>query len=168
MSAESFDAGASYSERPEQAGFDRLQYRWRPLDGEEPPPVLQWPEYATVNERNLPAYHDYADTPPGLPRGVYRPVRERHKITPHHQGYRFRPLSPAEQVRIKERNSAARDGDKQPGLVFRSQRQAVHGRDSTVSRQSRYRFRPDKRLDAVENGRAPYHSRRSVFRHRGE
>ena len=163
VSAERFYPDASHYDRPRQAGFDQRQYRWRPFEGKEQPSVSQWPQSEAPVKQSVPDYQDYADTPMGLPRGVYRPVQERHEITPHHQGFRFRPLSPAEQVRIKKRNSANRDAGKQRDIVFRPQSQTAHGRDSTVSRQSRYRFRPDKRLDTIERRRVPSYSQEPAF-----
>ncbi|MES9992936.1 MAG: hypothetical protein ABW098_13340 [Candidatus Thiodiazotropha sp.] len=135
-------------QRPAQSE-DR--YRWRPLNNEEQQGTStskQVPDMFDNGQSNrAPRIIDYAETPPGLPRGVYRPVEDRHNITPHKDGYRFRSLSPREQERIKRRNEAYNRAwqpkPKQAEQQFSSER---FGSFET-NRQQDYRFRPDKRLE---------------------
>jgi hypothetical protein len=136
----------------------REQFRWRPLNEEEEK-LHQNSSTGSytgrVNKSSVlypPAFTDYAETPPGLPRGVYRPVEERHTIIPHKNGFRFRTLTPAEQERIKRRNALYN----QYWLPERSEKQSLPPSDSysysVPRRQEAYRFRPDKRLDKKRGG----------------
>lgn len=86
---------------------------------------------------------DYAQPPAGLPRGLYRPVEERHTITPHLEGYRFRPLRPDEQVRLKARSDKtlrAPEDDRQSDAMG-------YAESMPGGREARPVFRPDKRLE---------------------
>jgi hypothetical protein len=152
--------------QPLQDDFERGEYRWRPLKKREEQvttsPGIDWGRSATPL---APQYRDYADTPSGLPRGVYRPVPKRHQITPHHQGYRFRPLSPAEQERIKKRNIANRESNQPPReLVFRPYRRTTGRRSYSLSAQGQYRFRPDKRLEESPSRIVPLYSLEPGFK----
>ena len=75
--------------------------RWRPLESETG-------SSGSLSERHAvtppSAVYDYTDEPFGLPRGTYRNIEQRHTITPHHEGFRFRPIDPGEQQRNRERN----------------------------------------------------------------
>ncbi|MEW8508652.1 MAG: hypothetical protein AB2598_18325 [Candidatus Thiodiazotropha sp.] len=129
-------------------GEDR--YRWRPLNEEQQgesstnlvPNVID-----NGRSNRPPPIIDYAESPPGLPRGVYRPVEKRHNITPHMDGYRFRTLSPSEQQRIKRRNEeysrAWQPNRKETSQQLSSEPYYGFKTDS----QQGYRFRPDKRLE---------------------
>lgn len=137
-------ADYGFRSQPEK-GFisEQDHYRWRPLNGDESPSGSSADSFQGGYQTQQPSYRpplvmDYADTPPGLPRGVYRPVEKRHSITPHKDGFRFRTLTPREQQRTKRRNQEYNQADR-----FSSD--GYGGLDS--SPQQGYRFRPDKRLD---------------------
>jgi hypothetical protein len=152
-------ADYQYHTQPEGGlGFQQDQFRWRPLNEDEE--KLRDESYngsfrgQRQNQSTLypPSAIDYADTPPGLPQGVYRPVEKRHTITPHMDGFRFRTLTPDEQQRIKRRNEYFNQSW-QPKLseirVFPS---ADGYSYSEPPRQGAYMFRPDKRLDNKRGG----------------
>jgi hypothetical protein len=139
-------ADYQYRTQPE-AGFGfQDQFRWRPLKEED--------KGQRQNQPTLypPSVVDYAETPPGLPRGVYRPVEERHNITPHKNGFRFRNLTPEEQLRIKRRNERYN----QSWQLKQSENRSFPSSDgysySEPQRQEVYKFRPDKRLDKKRGG----------------
>lgn len=121
--------------------------RWRPLESEEGSGTAE-------PEVNLPAYsgrRDYTDEPFGLPRGTYRRIEERHTITPHLEGYRFRPIDPDEQVRNRGRNEQQERADRNrsyapPRGYDGSDGFRPSGQPPTI------KFRPDGRLDKRSNG----------------
>ncbi|MCU7802868.1 MAG: hypothetical protein KZQ96_06690 [Candidatus Thiodiazotropha sp. (ex Lucinoma borealis)] len=132
------------------------QYRWRPLNGDM--------EYSGLTDQAFqgqggdePGYFspvtDYADSPSGLPRGVYRPVQERHNITPHKEGFRFRTLAPSEQLRVKRRNQENRQS---PNRVEKKRSEKAplnpYGGYTDTNNREGFRFRPDKRLDKKRRG----------------
>jgi hypothetical protein len=132
--------------------FPKDNYRWRPLNGEEQGLYIAPPsESIKQHQYRQPGYPssaiDYADTPPGLPRGVYRPVEERHTITPHKDGYRFRTLTPSEQQRIKRRNEAYSQSIQPLSQEKRTTLSTDNYGLTKPQRQEIYKFRPDKRLD---------------------
>ncbi|MET0028895.1 MAG: hypothetical protein ABW101_14805 [Candidatus Thiodiazotropha sp.] len=124
--------------------------RWRPLEQDEV--AKQARDSAQSYQDRLsssPQYQDYTDIPYGLPRGVYRPVEERHNITPHHQGYRFRPLTPNEQVKVRKRNTDHQNElRRSTDLAHPSYGQIMPGGSALTGQQS-LRFRPDKRLPSM-------------------
>ncbi|MCU7920775.1 MAG: hypothetical protein KZQ95_20830 [Candidatus Thiodiazotropha sp. (ex Epidulcina cf. delphinae)] len=130
------------------------QYRWRPLDDETPPvhQADQPVEPSVSIEQRYPPVTDYAETPPGLPRGVYRPVEERHNITPHHEGFRFRSLSPSEQSRIERRNQQSRQSRMKLENGGRREMPATPYAKGDRINWGGYTFRPDKRLDNKGRG----------------
>jgi hypothetical protein len=112
------------------------RYRWRPLKDEADADVNRYREDRFTDK---PGSYDYTDEPFALPRGTYRRIEQRHTITPYHEGYRFRPIDPLEQLRNRNRNK----------------RQERSERDRSVTRQRpNWRFRPDPRLDK-DGGGAP-------------
>jgi hypothetical protein len=135
-----------YPSGRQQASIEsHRQYQWRPLqDGAVNSNRESQASAAPSNQH----YRDYTDTPFGLPMGSYRPVEQRHEITPHHQGYRFRPLSPSEQERIKQRNLASQDSHQASAeLRFRPHNSSSETGRFGYSSDKQYRFRPDPRLN---------------------
>jgi len=143
-------------------------YRFRPQGGDSPAPA--WPNRGgspvpwrapegdfgingsaggtllqpiPQGNRYRPPVVDYAQPPPGLPRGLYRPVEERHTITPHLGGYRFRPLRPDEQSRLGARNPRAGGSVNASGW----QKSTRDGRETKPV------FRPDKRFERDSRAR---------------
>ncbi len=131
-------------------------YRWRPLNEEEKRSDSSVEAYRDTFQTPRPVYSppamDYAETPPGLPRGVYRPVEERHNITPHLEGFRFRTLSPSEQLRIKRRNEEYNQSTKPRRGESRRRFSFDDNSRFDANHQAGYRFRPDKRLDNRHSG----------------
>ncbi|MEW8289386.1 MAG: hypothetical protein AB2672_02575 [Candidatus Thiodiazotropha endolucinida] len=147
------------SQTQNRLGLQQDHYRWRPLNEEEEKLIessadsanIRLPNQSTLNPSSV---IDYAETPPGLPRGVYRPVEERHTITPHMDGFRFRELTPDEQLRIKRRNELYNQSwqpDRSDNRSIHSSGGYSHGQ-SEIQRQGAYKFRPDKRLDKKRGG----------------
>ncbi|MEW8031452.1 MAG: hypothetical protein AB2540_01505 [Candidatus Thiodiazotropha endolucinida] len=140
-------------------GLQQDHYRWRPLNEEEEKLIESSADSANVRRPNQSTLYpssviDYAETPPGLPRGVYRPVEERHTITPHMDGFRFRELTPDEQLRIKRRNEIYNQSwqpDRSDNRSILSSGGYSHGQPE-IQRQGAYKFRPDKRLDKKRGG----------------
>lgn len=132
------------------------RYRWRPLNEDEQrsdSPAEPYRERLQTPQRvSPPPVIDYAETPPGLPRGVYRPVEERHNITPHMEGFRFRTLSPSEQRRIKRRNEEYNQSVKPNRSESRKRLSSDGYGGFDTDRQQDYRFRPDERLDKRRSG----------------
>lgn len=137
--------------------YEEDRYRWRPLNEEERRGELSAESFQEElqNQQSIyaPSAVDYAETPPGLPRGLYRPVEERHSITPHKDGFRFRTLTPNEQLRIKRRNKAYKQvwqpiQNRNNPRLFSSD---GYGHFESNTRQD-YIFRPDKRLDKKLGG----------------
>ncbi|MBW9256053.1 MAG: hypothetical protein K1562_00310 [Candidatus Thiodiazotropha sp. (ex. Lucinisca nassula)] len=123
-------------------------YQWRPLNESQQSAAQAEAEWSGSAGRSTQHYRDYTDTPFGLPEGTYRPVPERHEITPYHQGFRFRPINPAEQERIKQRNLTNREIRQPSGkLRFRPQQSTSESGRFGYSQGNQYRFRPDERLD---------------------
>jgi hypothetical protein len=134
--------------KPQQIEIDSRYYRWRPLDNEE----VSAPEFGGYWEKSrnpsTQGYGDYVDVPPALPREVSRPEPQPHQIMPYRQGYRFRSLSRAEQVRIKDRNKVYLESNQPPqGIRFRPLRDSPGGRESSMRSRNRYQFRPDSQFD---------------------
>ncbi len=121
--------------------------RWRPLGsnetGRETHDNVSYPPDRALGP---PPYRDYTDSPFGLPRGVYRPVEERHNITPHHQGYRFRPLTPNEQVRVRKRNADQQNAVRRRMDGFRPEYASQTADAPVTPGQEGFRFRPDARF----------------------
>ncbi|MBV2126804.1 MAG: hypothetical protein KUF75_16765 [Candidatus Thiodiazotropha sp. (ex Ctena orbiculata)] len=147
------------SQTQNRLGLQQDHYRWRPLNEEEEKLIessadsanIRLPNQSTLNPSSV---IDYAETPPGLPRGVYRPVEERHTITPHMDGFRFRELTPDEQLRIKRRNELYNQSwqpDRSDNRSIHSSGGYSHGQPE-IQRQGAYKFRPDKRLDKKRGG----------------
>ncbi|PVV13124.1 MAG: hypothetical protein B6D77_04750 [gamma proteobacterium symbiont of Ctena orbiculata] len=138
--------------------FQQESYRWRPLNDEDDQlhvdsPAESFNEQRQYRQSLYPSsVVDYAETPPGLPRGVYRPVEERHAITPHKDGYRFRTLTPKEQLRIKRRNEEYTQYQRPPGNESRMFLSTDSYGLTEPRRQKTYKFRPDKRLDKKQGG----------------
>jgi hypothetical protein len=124
------------------------QYQWRPLSQQQEGAATSNREQQASDVRSSQLYRDSTDTPFGLPRGSYRPVPQRLEITPYHQSYRFRPLSPSEQERIKQRKPASQDSHPTSGeLRFRPQNSPSETGRFGYSSSKPYRFRPDPRLN---------------------
>jgi hypothetical protein len=126
------------------------RYRWRPLDEES--------EGAQADKREqqksrLPVAGDYTDEPFGLPPGTYRPIEQRHTITPHLEGYRFRPIVPEEQVRNRTRNERQEHSQSNRNYP-QSAGQAESGYEGYPmdGQAPTYNFRPDPRLDNPTRG----------------
>lgn len=142
------------------AVYRQDHFRWRPLNQEEARlhenpstgPYSDTDQGQTRPAIYPPIYTDYAETPPGLPRGVFRPVEERHAIIPHMDGYRFRTLTPDEQQHIKRRNERYEQ-------AWQPKRREKHSSSSLdgysyaePQRRETYRYRPDERLDNKRGG----------------
>ncbi|MCG8050402.1 MAG: hypothetical protein JAZ15_04305 [Candidatus Thiodiazotropha endolucinida] len=136
------------------------QHQWRPLNEEQGSGVQAGGEWRGSADRSTHSYRDYTDTPFGLPEGTYRPVPERHEITPYHQGFKFRPLNPAEQERVKQRNLTNREVRQPSGqLRFRPQQSGSESGRFGYSQGNQYRFRPDERLDrGFPSDTTPYYT----------
>ncbi|MBT2970089.1 MAG: hypothetical protein KME56_13245 [Candidatus Thiodiazotropha sp. (ex Ctena orbiculata)] len=150
LAAEPYGGYQPHNQTQNRPVYREEHYRWRPLNEEEQRGESSTKLVPEVFENRqsgrAQSVVDYAETPPGLPRGVYRPVEERHNITPHKDGFRFRTLSPSEQQRIKRRNDAYSKAW-QPNRRETGQRLSseLYG-GFEANRQQEYQFRPDKRL----------------------
>lgn len=127
----------------------RSPLRWRPLESEEA-------AGGSLSDRRVSnsssTVYDYTDEPFGLPRGTYRSIEQRHTITPHHEGFRFRPIDPGEQLRNRERNQSSaqrREGDYA----------TPNGRHNSIPEGYQQgmqppviKFRPDARLEKKSRG----------------
>jgi hypothetical protein len=132
-----------------EPGAGAMNYRWRPLEQEAPDGQPESPPERgpATKGYSYPRNLDYTDEPLGLPRGTYRRIEERHTITPHDKGYRFRPIGPDEQERVKERNANDRQTYTDiPGMNGRGDAYRSDSRPSPPI------FRPDKRLDKGTRG----------------
>lgn len=123
--------------------------RWRPLESETED-AGSFSDRRASNPHSTA--HDYTDEPFGLPRGTYRSIEQRHTITPHHEGFRFRPIDPGEQLRNRERNQSS--AQRQDDLVSPV---APHNGFPAGYQQGlqapALKFRPDARLDKETRGR---------------
>ncbi len=120
------------------------QPRWRPLEEESGNDSGSTPNRQMGS---YPGVSDYTDEPFGLPPGTYRRIEERHIITPHFEGYRFRPIDPDEQLRNQTRNQA-QDQIKRKQRFPQPARQDGWGEVDRLWEQSpAMNFRPDPRLD---------------------
>jgi hypothetical protein len=127
-------------------GAEAMDYRWRPLEQEDPGGQPQSPP--AREGYGHPQGSGYTDEPFGLPRGTFRRIEERHTITPHHEkGFRFRPIDPDEQERVKERN--ANDRQSYPRNPVMRGNGETYPADRIPSPP---KFRPDKRLDKGARG----------------
>jgi hypothetical protein len=137
-----------YSGKPQVNLGSAGRYQWRPLNERRGSTTTPNSDWKGQDYQPTQHYSDYTDTPFGLPRGSYRPVKQRHEITPH-QGYRFRPLSPTEQQRLKQRNLVKQDSQQSSGRPrFRPQHFSSEVGRFGYSSGKQYRFRPDERLDS--------------------
>ncbi|MCU7845499.1 MAG: hypothetical protein KZQ93_16850 [Candidatus Thiodiazotropha sp. (ex Monitilora ramsayi)] len=134
---------------------DDNQFRWRP-DETEPVQESSSSRGSGWNQRDdvyTPAT-DYVDEPLGLPPGTYRRIDERHTITPHQDGFRFRPIEPSEQERVKDRNIEHR----RKQHVTETPPSQINGWGNGgyyIEKQPpKPRFRPDSRFDK-KPGSAP-------------
>lgn len=124
--------------------------RWAPqVLGPEVNANVPGPGIQPVPQGNAfaPPATDYAEPPPGLPRGLYRQVEQRHTITPHIEGYRFRPIEPEEQIRNKERIEEERSSGTTDTTQMPNRHEFYNGYVPQESRQPKAVYRPDKRLD---------------------
>jgi hypothetical protein len=155
--------------RPNSSAAEvRPPLRWRPLES-----ASQSAESAAAGQvsKGASSAFDYTDEPFGLPRGTYRRIEQRHTITPHLEGYRFRPISPEEQLRNRQRNtSSVQTREADSSAQFFS-----HRNDQGGFRQGPqapdFKFRPDPRLehkgrDAPPRYTLPKGSGAPVFRPR--
>jgi hypothetical protein len=131
------------------AAKNRGYYRWRPLEEEDS-------KASTELRQPRPAWGrggtDYTDEPFGLPPGTYRPIEERHTITPHLEGYRFRPIDPDEQRRNRMRNKSQERIQAEGGGPQSNGREGVPGASYTGEQTPAFMFRPDPRLDTPTRG----------------
>jgi hypothetical protein len=142
-----------------QPASDR-HYQWRPLNQQQEAAATSNREFQSSEAGSNQPYRDYTDTPFGLTRGSYRPAPQRHQITPYHQGYRFRPLSPSEQERIKQRNLVSQDSHQSFGeLRFRPLNNPSETGRFGYSSSKPYQFRPDPRLNpGFSSDRNPFYT----------
>lgn len=136
------------AQRPAAGGY-ASPLRWRPLESEstqEDSGNRGW----TQNEG--PSTYDYTDEPLGLPRGTYRRIEQRHTITPHSEGYRFRPIKPDEQQRNRARNENADQIHQGAMTVPQSAYQNGVQNHTQDRRGPEVLFRPDARLDSRSRG----------------
>jgi hypothetical protein len=152
-------ADYQYRIQPEGgSGFMQDRFRWRPLNEDEEKIRSESSAGSFRGQRQNqstlypPSTIDYAETPPGLPHGVYRPVEERHTITPHMDGFRFRTLKPDEQQRIKRRNEYYNQFWQSKQSEYRASPSVDSYSSSEPQRQGAYKFRLDKRLDNRRGG----------------
>lgn len=119
--------------------------RWRPLETE-----TEQTESSPINwtPREGSTVFDYTDEPLGLPRGTYRRIEQRHTITPHSEGYRFRPIKPEEQQRNRQRNQSS-DRVRQDVMSTPPAAYDTHGQGRQAPA---FQFRPDARLDSQPRG----------------
>jgi hypothetical protein len=146
-SAQAYEYG-DYSE-PDVPSDHSMQrpYRWRPVESNETAHgTRDNAAYPPDRAQGPPQYRDYTDTPFGLPQGVYRPVKERHNIIPHHQGYRFRPLTPNEQVRVRTRNKDQQNATRHMMDGVRPEYRSQTTDGPVTPGQGGVRFRPDVRF----------------------
>jgi len=162
------------------------EYRFRDRDGDMGLPAWfpdqqrssSWSRQTLESERNTnspgpsiqpipqgnsftPPVTDYAEPPPGLPRGLYRQVERRHTITPQLEGYKFRPIAPAEQVRNKARGDEGRSSGNADSSAGPIGKDIYPGFTPMDGHQPRPVYRPDKRLDMgtrQDGRRYPYGS----------
>lgn len=127
----------------------RSPLRWRPLE----PETESAGSFSESSAANPPSdVYDYTDEPFGLPRGTYRSIEQRHTITPHHEGFRFRPIDPGEQQRNRERNlgSAQRRQENMASPVA-PHNGVVEGYQQGLQPPA-LKFRPDARLENKSRG----------------
>jgi hypothetical protein len=133
----------------QSAGGYQQPLRWRPLEAESEQTVSDSDGW--TSQGGSPSF-DYTDEPLGLPRGTYRRIEQRHTITPHLEGYRFRPIEPDEQERNRQRNESSaqshRDDTSSPASIYDNHTQ---GYQQGIRRPT-VKFRPDTRLDAKARG----------------
>jgi hypothetical protein len=109
VSAQDAAGGYSYEKQYQNRQFALIEQnanrslRWRPLDEDPAGDSYRRPD---THAGPYPGASDYTDEPLGLPRGTYRAIEKRHTITPHLEGYRFRPIDPNEQLRNRSRNDS--------------------------------------------------------------
>lgn len=140
-------------ELPPAPPQESRQLRWRPL--EEASGEGSGKRPARQTGEGYPGVSDYTDEPFGLPRGTYRRIEERHTITPHLEGYRFRAIDPDEQLRNRSRNQTQEQYSRgQP--FYRSARQNGDiEADRLRGQPPALNFRPDPRLDKDLRGAPP-------------
>jgi hypothetical protein len=130
---------------PQNGGF----YRWRPLEEEssKASPQLRQPRPAWGR-----GVTDYTDEPFGLPPGTYRPIEQRHTITPHLEGYRFRPIKPEEQRRNRARQETRGRIHDEQDLRQSNEREGLSDAYGAGGKRPAYNFRPDPRFDKSSRG----------------
>jgi hypothetical protein len=125
------------------------RYRWRPLEEQA---VGESARQGQARPSWRSGVMDYTDEPFGLPPGTYRPIEERHTITPHREGYRFRPINPQEQRRNRARNITQERNQGERGSPQSTERTGGAGVSYTGEQMPAFKFRPDPRLDAPTRG----------------
>jgi hypothetical protein len=122
-----------------------LPLRWRPLESESESAGTD-PSERQRNDAS--SVYDYTDEPFGLPRGTYRRIEQRHTITPHLEGYRFRPIKPQEQQRNRQRNLSSEQTrqDSSAAATFSTQGGYPSGYQPGQA-QPTFKFRPDSRFE---------------------
>jgi hypothetical protein len=141
---------AQYHQQPSSYQLMR-PYRWRPLKKGKKRYTTKQLNTPSLNPSSVQGYQDYADPQRGLPYDAYRPVKKRHHLTPYYQGYRFRPLSPNEQMRVKKRNREYEEQLSLEAYLYHSQQPVIYDRPQGDWPSQPYRFRPDKRLNQKVN-----------------
>lgn len=125
--------------------------RWRPLDEEGGGAA----DGMQSGQSSGSGFIDYTDEPRGAPSGTYRRIDQRHTITPHLEGYRFRPIDPAEQLSSRSRNETQARSNRE--RIFS---QAAGSTDGTGvysggGSQGTLIYRPDPRFDKGANQGPP-------------
>ncbi len=131
------------------AGDHRPPLRWRPMESDTE--SVNSPSTASSSLAPSTVF-DYTDEPFGLPRGTYRKIEQRHTITPHLEGYRFRPIDPGEQQRNRERNQSSASKLQQDSYSSGSAYGGGLEAGQQGMRRSELQFRPDARLDKKARG----------------
>jgi hypothetical protein len=130
---------------PQNGGF----YRWRPLEEEATKESIKSQQPRPIWGTGV---MDYTDEPFGLPPGTYRPIEQRHTITPHLEGYRFRPIDPEEQRRNRARKETQERIHAEQGLRQSNGREGFSEAYGTGGERPALIFRPDPRLDKPSRG----------------
>lgn len=142
----------SYS-KPSQSNFEHQRYYWRPLNGEEAYKDRFRNDWEASFDLKAQVYRGELDSP--HPNGGYRQLPQTQGSTPYSQGFRFRPLNQAEQLRMKSRQST--NLKSYPSNRYRPLKPSGD-RAIGFSAENQYRFRPDSRLDRGQGNAQPRYS----------
>ena len=121
-------------------------YRWRPPETTSPSITAKPAGMPTLSGENesLPSY---LQAPLGLPRGTYRPLETLPTLSPSVGVYRFRSISPEEQLRLMKPNEYT-NREKAANSLGEIRFREAESETTFWSPDARFqhRFRPDERL----------------------